>query len=120
MDKEKESKLPDLNIRSDEVQEILGFIPHWIIRLGITLIAVIIIIILVGSIFFKYPDLIIAPVELTTKFPPSPVVTRSSGNIEHIFVKDKEEVSKNDILMVIENGSNYFDVINLKTTFPLF
>lgn len=120
MDKEKETKLPDINIRSDEVQEILGLIPHWIIRLGITIIAVIVLIILIGSWYFKYPDLITAPVVLSTEFPASPVVTRSSGKIEHIFITDKENVSRDDRLMVIENGSNYYDVFKLKMILPLF
>lgn len=48
----------NIELRSEEVQEILGEVPAWILRRGITLTAIIVVVILLGSAFFKYPDVI--------------------------------------------------------------
>ena len=48
-------------LRSEAVQNIIGYIPHWIIRWGITVIFLIVLVLLVGSWFFKYPDVILPP-----------------------------------------------------------
>lgn len=118
MPEEKKIKLPNVDVRSDEVQEILGFIPHWIIRTGIVLLAAIIVIILIGSWFFKYPDIINAKVIVSTEFPPSPVVARISGKIEHLFVEDNQKIKKNDSILVIESGSVFSDVEELGNLLP--
>ncbi|MDY0202359.1 MAG: HlyD family secretion protein, partial [Tenuifilaceae bacterium] len=60
-----------INIKSDEITEILGTPPRWVVRWGITLIFTIIGIVFIGSIFFRYPDTIIAPVVITAENPPS-------------------------------------------------
>lgn len=42
----------NIELRSEEVQEILGEVPAWILRRGITLTAIIVVVILLGSAFF--------------------------------------------------------------------
>jgi multidrug efflux pump subunit AcrA (membrane-fusion protein) len=106
--------LEEIEIRSEAVQEILGFIPHWIIRWGITLIFAVVIMILVGSYYFKYPDIIPSTIVLTTKNPPVNLIARSSGKIEKLFVEDNQRVQANDIVAVIENTANYQHVFRLK------
>ncbi|MDD2550914.1 MAG: HlyD family secretion protein, partial [Bacteroidales bacterium] len=77
-----------INIKSDEITEILGTPPRWIVRWGITLIFTIIGIVFIGSIFFRYPDTIIAPVVITAENPPSVVVPRANGKPAALFVSD--------------------------------
>lgn len=50
--------------RSDEVQEIMGRMPPWILRSGITLIAVLVLGAFVAAWFFRYPEVIAARVVL--------------------------------------------------------
>ncbi|HES59568.1 MAG TPA: HlyD family secretion protein, partial [Caldithrix sp.] len=64
------NEIDKIEIRSDEVQEILGFIPHWIIRGGISVIFFIIILLFIGSWYFKYPDVISSNIIITTQNPP--------------------------------------------------
>lgn len=55
------SKLEEINkieIRSEEYQEVLGASPNWLLRAGITIILLVIVILLIGSWFFKYPDVL--------------------------------------------------------------
>ena len=50
----------EIEIRSDEVQEILSAVPNWMIRWGITLIFGLIIMLVFISWFIKYPDIILS------------------------------------------------------------
>jgi hypothetical protein len=59
-------KLEDVETRSEEVQELLGSVPSWITRYGFSLLFVLLGLLVAGSWFFKYPDLVSAPVVVTT------------------------------------------------------
>ena len=52
--------------RSEEVQEIMGRMPSWLVRRGITLVAILMLVIGVGAYFFKYPDVIPATVTISS------------------------------------------------------
>ncbi|HAN18625.1 MAG: hypothetical protein A2X13_13645 [Bacteroidetes bacterium GWC2_33_15] len=99
-----------IELRSNDVQEILSRPPKWIVRWGITIILIVVVILIAGSWFFKYPDIITAKIVLTTENPPSPVVAKTSGKIQNLFVTDKQEVKKNQVLAVIENPANFNDI----------
>ena len=49
-------KKNDIELRSEEVQEVMGEIPSWIIRWGITLLTAVVLTLVIGSCFFRYPD----------------------------------------------------------------
>ena len=75
--KEKKQKSRNREILSGEVQEIMGNPPRWIIRWGISLIFTLFLIFLAGSYVFQYPDIITAPVVITTENPPVAVVAKA-------------------------------------------
>ncbi len=102
-------------LRSEEVQDILTKVPHWMIRWGTVLIFVIIFMLFFVSWFIKYPDVVNTEIVITTNIPPEKIVSKSSGRIEAILVKDKAVVSKNTTLAIIENTANYKDVFLLKS-----
>ncbi|SHF95890.1 HlyD family secretion protein [Flavobacterium defluvii] len=102
-------------LRSEEVQDILTKVPHWMIRWGTVLIFVIILMLFFVSWFIKYPDVVNTEIVITTNIPPEKIVAKSSGRIEAILVKNKAIVNKNSILAIIENTANYNDVFLLKS-----
>lgn len=55
-----------LELRSQDVQDVLGKVPPSILRWGITVIALVLIVLLVGAYFFKYPDTLSGQASLTT------------------------------------------------------
>lgn len=59
--------LNNLELRSEEVQEILTKVPHWMIRWGNILFLFLIIVLLTLSWFIKYPDIITSNTIVTTK-----------------------------------------------------
>lgn len=107
------AKSDNIEIRSDEVQEIMGTPPKWIIRRGITIILLVVVVLVVGSYFYKYPDLIEARVTIVSENPPVSVVARSEGKLDQLFVNDKQKVAATSILGIIENPANYKDVYAL-------
>jgi len=102
-------------LRSEEVQDILTKVPHWMIRWGTVLIFAIIFLLFFVSWFIKYPDVVNTEIVITTNIPPEKIVSKSSGRIEAILVKNKAIVPKNATLAVIENTANYKDVFLLKS-----
>lgn len=106
--------LKEVEIRSEEVQEIMGFIPHWIIRWGLTAIFLVVIFLMIGSWFFKYPDIIASTVVVTTENPPANLVARSSGKITELYVQDKQEVREGAPIAIIENSTNHHHLFELK------
>jgi hypothetical protein len=55
---EKETKRTEIELRSEAFQEIVEQSPRWMIRSGISLILGFLILMLAGSYFFSYPDII--------------------------------------------------------------
>ncbi len=102
-------------LRSEEVQDILTKVPHWMIRWGTVMIFAIIVMLFFVSWFIKYPDVVNTEIVITTNIPPEKIVSKSSGRIEAILIKNKSIVPKNSTLAIIENTANYNDVFLLKS-----
>lgn len=109
-----DDKEEDIELRGGEFKEILGEVPSWILRWGITMVAIIVIVLLIGSALFKYPDVITAKITLTGNVPTAGIVAKSTGKIQEIYVKDKQNVFKGEYLASIENPANVEDVLYLK------
>lgn len=105
----------DIELRSEEVQEVLGNVPNWILRRGIMVLALFLAALLVGSWFFKYPEIISSQLTLTTANPPANIVAKASGKISELFVKDMQQVTAGEPLALIENPAELSDVLHLDT-----
>jgi len=112
--KDKTDIYKQIELRSEAFQEVLGSVPSWILRRGITLIALIVLVVLTGSAIFKYPDIITTAMTLTGSTPASALVARTSGKIQELNIQDRQEVKAGDYLAVIENPANTKDIQVLK------
>jgi HlyD family secretion protein len=112
-----EKKEREIELHSDEIEEILGNPPGWILRRGIFVIGIVLAVLFVGTFIFHYPDIIQAPVVITSENPPSLVVARSGGRIMSFIVKNNQQVTRGDYLAVLENPSDYSSISNLKKFF---
>lgn len=65
-----EKKYKDIELRSNEVQEVMNHIPSSILRYGITVLFIIVCLLIIGSAFFNYPDTVETEFTLTTQSPP--------------------------------------------------
>ena len=83
---------PDIELRSEQVHEVMNKIPPWILRHGVTTLFVIVILLLIGSWSFKYPEEISAQVIVTSLEPPASIIARSTGKIDEIYVGNNQQV----------------------------
>lgn len=108
------NNLDNIKLRSEEIQEILTTVPHWMIRWGNLLFLSLILILLLISWFVKYPDVILSEAVITTHVPPQKEYAKVTGKLNIILVKESQKVKMNEPLAVLENTANYKDVYKLK------
>ncbi|MCW3083147.1 MAG: HlyD family efflux transporter periplasmic adaptor subunit [Bacteroidetes bacterium] len=104
----------EIEIKTEEVNELLTAVPKWIVRRGISLIFLVMVLALAASVFIRYPDTLSAKMVITTNNPPATLVAKSTGKIVLLNVKNGQAVKKEDVLMVIESAADYHDVLQLK------
>ena len=100
-------------IRSPELQEVMSEIPGRFLRWGLFLFFAIIVAILGVTWFINYPDVVTAPVTITTYNSPAPLTARSGGLIEKLVVDNGENVSPDQPVAIIENTAQYDDILVL-------
>lgn len=118
MEQNKDQQLEEkeFEIRSEEVQDILSYVPNWMIRWGITVIGVIILMIFLMSWVIKYPDTIQGSLTLVTANPPTKLVNQANGKIVKLKVEDGAMVIKGTVIAEIENSLTSEKVDFLKKT----
>ena len=110
----------DIELRSEEVQEILTRPPHALVRWGITVFFGVLAVVFIGGCFFQYPDVVDATVTVTTERPPVWMVARGSGKIKEVFHQDRDSVYTGDLIAVLENPARTADVRELKRLLQAF
>lgn len=112
--KEKVNTDNQIELRSEEFQEVLGSVPSWILRRGVFLIGLVVLVLLAGSAIFRYPDIITTSMTLTGSTPVASILSRTSGRIQELNIKDKQKVKVGQYLAVMENPANTQDIQVLK------
>ncbi len=105
-----DKKNPSIELRTENVKEILGHIPNWIVRWGMLTFLFVLFIILFGSYIFEYPHIVQAKIKVTTENPPSNAIARTNGRIMELFVEDNDLIEAGTVLAIIENPADYEDV----------
>lgn len=103
----------NFEIRSQEVQELLGHVPKWVVRWGTIVILVILVLFFVLSKTLRYPDIIHSQIQLTTNIPPAEIKANIDGTIQKILISDKQLVEKNQTLAVVQSGADYEHVVTI-------
>lgn len=103
-----------IQLRSDEFNDILSKPPSWIVRWGITVFFLTLIAILVISYFVTYPDVVEAPIVVTTPSPPMKIIAESSGRISKLNVENESVVQKGHLLVILESSANYDDILYIE------
>lgn len=107
-----DKEIDRVEVKSEEVQDILSQMPHWTIRWGFTYIFIMLTLVMCMSWFIKYPEVILAPITLTTEVPPSSLIARTSGNLT-LLTGDDQTVQRGAILGFIQNTANTTQVLAL-------
>ena len=119
MEKQKK-EYKEIELRSEEVQEVMSTIPIWIVRWGILVIFSIIFLLLIGSYWFKYPDTVEADILISTRTPPAFVLAKENGRIDTLCVTNGSKAKKGQVIAVIENEARTEDILKLKQQMELW
>ncbi len=102
-----------VELRSEDVQEILGTPPGSLVRWGTAVVLAGFVLMLWAAYFVRYPDVVAAKVVVTTAVPPVEVIARVEGRIAKLVVSDKKTVRQNALLAVLQSTADYTDVLRL-------
>lgn len=103
----------NLDIRSEEVQEILGTPPGWMVRWGTVLALIVVVIAVALSFVIRYPDSVEKEISISFTEPPKHLIAAKSGYIDKILVNNNDEVKEGQTLLVFRSTANYNHVLHL-------
>jgi multidrug efflux pump subunit AcrA (membrane-fusion protein) len=105
--------------RSEEVQEILGKPPTFLMRWGIPTLFIFFVGTLVLAHFIRYPDTIVAHALLTSNPPPVRLMSKATGYLR-LLVCEGEEVQAGKPLAYIQNPAHVEEITALEKQLALF
>lgn len=117
-----DDQLMQLQERSDYARDVLGRVPGWLLRWGSSLIVVVVALLFTGAWVIKYPDVIPAPITLTTESPPLRVVARSSGEL-NIMIDDAEhpvQVNAGEVVAIIDHPAEWARLASVRNWLDKF
>lgn len=104
-----------IELRSEEMRDILGYVPHWIVRWGASVILSVLLLLILIAYLVKYPDVIPARITLQTQSPPIPVISRNNGKLIQLNVENDQMVVKDEIVGILNSSTDTTAVQQLKS-----
>lgn len=99
---------------TDEVQEVISYRPHWIVRRGNTLFLGILLLLLGLTWLIQYPDKITTDTKLVALNPPKLVVSKTEGKLVKLLVTNEQQVRKGQVFGYMESTASYEEVSALQ------
>jgi HlyD family secretion protein len=107
------AKVEQVETKEKYFQDILERMPSSILRRSSGLIFVIFLLLILGSRFIKYPEVLESEILITSPSPPVEVYNRVNGRLVQVFSKDLDTVKKGQWMVVLNSSANYSDVKTL-------
>lgn len=97
----------------NEIEEIISNKPPQIVRWGTLYFLFILLFLSLVCWFIKYPDIVTTKAKLTSINAPKEVVTKTSGKLTKLFIKENEQVKAGTVLGYIESIANPEEILYL-------
>ena len=110
----------DENQYSEEVQEIISDVPHWLLRWGLTVFFLVLVAIVSFSAFIKMPDKVSGVLAIESSNRPEEIVPHREGKLVKLFIKENTEVDSGKLLGYIESNAKTDEVIKMSHQIDLF
>lgn len=101
-------------LKSPEVQEIIGQTPKALTRWGITIIFILLLLLFTLSWFIRYPDLLTAKVTISTSPAPVTLVCRTGGNLV-LLKSENAPVVRGEMIGYVRSNTDPNSVLKLET-----
>lgn len=98
----------------NQTDDLIDITPNWLLRSGITVVALVTIVVLMLAAFLRYPDKIIAKGIMTSQNPPIEHVTNFSGIIEEVYAANGDFVKEDEPLIYLKNNTDKNDLKKLE------
>ena len=85
------------------VDDLIGNPPGWLLRSGISMVALVVAVFFSLAFVIKYPDKISAPAVITSTEPPVDIVVRVTAPLDTLMVRNGESVDEDQILGYMES-----------------
>lgn len=117
-----EKKKQEIELRSREVEELIGTMPSGILRYGIGTILLLLLSFIVASRFVPYPDISYVPIEIIANIETKPITSPKNGKILHTYVEENTTVNRGDTLLttITEDGYIYYIIAPCEGTLHFF
>ncbi|MCU0329219.1 MAG: HlyD family secretion protein [Chitinophagales bacterium] len=102
-------EVKDINLKSDEVNEIFSKMPSNMVRWGNTWILVILVGLLVLASYVKYPDTLTGVALIRSGVAPVTLVSQQVGRL-NLLKRNYSEVQKDEVFAVIESDASYLEM----------
>lgn len=100
---------------STEVQELISYRPHWLIRKGNMIFFLVLLAVISGTWFIQYPDIVNGSVRIVAVDGPKFVTTKTEGNLVKLLVKNEEQVVQGQALAFIQSTGKHEEVFQLQS-----
>jgi len=117
-----QDKLRDINLndafrsRSEIAHEVINLKPDFFEKWALLLFLIFLLLLVAGSWFVKYPDIVYGSATLTGNNAPKEIIPRQTGKLAALFVKNNQLVKQGEILGWIESNADIKSVIELSKT----
>ena len=101
-----EKRSEPIELKNEELNEVLSAPPFWLVRSGNTLFFFVIILILGLSYIIRYPDEISGQIALSRERAPVTIQNQTDGKLSSFYVHDGQWVQKGKLLAVFESRKN--------------
>lgn len=103
----------NIEVLNEEIQEILGTPPGWILRYGTLIFFIVIVVLIWLSYWIQYPDVVVSEIIVSFNNPPTKLISTKSGYLNKLHTVHNQKVKKGQLLISYNSEANYKDVLSL-------
>lgn len=114
---ESKQKAPNIELRSEEVQELMGKIPPAILRVGISIILFFVLLIYIASDCIKYPNIIAIPIVAKNVNCMAEIKAVKSGQLVESHLEHSHVCMGDTLAKIAINSGEVIDTLCIKSPF---
>ncbi len=99
---------------STEVQEIISYHPHWLIRRGNMIFFLVLLAMLAGTWLIQYPDIVNGSVRIVAVDAPKSITTKTEGNLIKLLVRNEANVLQGQPLAFMQSTGKHEEIFELQ------
>ena len=103
----------NIDVRNEEISEILGTPPGWILRFGTLIFLIVIVLLIWLSYWIQYPDVVESEIIVSFNDPPTKLISPKSGFLNELHTTHNQRVKKGQLLISYNSEADYLDVLSL-------